>query len=484
MASLIYKIIDGRKYYYIEESVMENGKPRIVKQVCLGTLEKIIEMTQRVKAGGIEAPSYSETFEFGASRALFDVSRRLGVVDIIDSVVGKGPRGLSVGESLTVAAINRAIAPVSDKASREDWFRHTVLPDLFPSVNEKSLSSQGLWGKASRLTRERARLIEDAIALKVFENYGIPADFLLFYNPKFINFNDSEFRSRSAADFKIAGLPLTVSTEFNAPLLRETIFDNANDAQDISQIIDGFQARLRESRMNPDITFVFDREKKSAANFDKILQKDPFAFNFVGEVSRKRGALLFETLKAKCIPLKGDNFDGAKAFRSKIEEYGATFTAIIVLKKSKFGNTVLFTNRDNWTNERIVSAFGARRRVEAYFKRLTGDKFISFIPKTHLSEGDIIVYGLICALAFILSSAIKLEFSRLGYNQSVDSILSSLSICQQIVNYYEKNNKTSKTYSLTPSPNMVIKYFAEYSIHANSAAEKAVGKKRAPSDAK
>jgi hypothetical protein len=41
MASLVKKIVKGHAYYYLVESGRVNGKPRIVRQQYLGTLENI-----------------------------------------------------------------------------------------------------------------------------------------------------------------------------------------------------------------------------------------------------------------------------------------------------------------------------------------------------------------------------------------------------------------------------------------------------------
>ena len=40
MASLVKKMVKGHAYYYLVESGRVNGKPRIVRQQYLGTLEK------------------------------------------------------------------------------------------------------------------------------------------------------------------------------------------------------------------------------------------------------------------------------------------------------------------------------------------------------------------------------------------------------------------------------------------------------------
>ena len=43
MASLTHKMINGRKYYYARECKRVNGKPKIVRTVYLGTVERMIQ---------------------------------------------------------------------------------------------------------------------------------------------------------------------------------------------------------------------------------------------------------------------------------------------------------------------------------------------------------------------------------------------------------------------------------------------------------
>jgi hypothetical protein len=47
MATLLKKIIKGRTYYYAVESARVNGKPRLVKQVYLGSLEAMIDRSAK-----------------------------------------------------------------------------------------------------------------------------------------------------------------------------------------------------------------------------------------------------------------------------------------------------------------------------------------------------------------------------------------------------------------------------------------------------
>jgi hypothetical protein len=144
MASIIKKKVKGHTYYYLVESGRVNGKPRIVSQKYLGTASDIGSAIEKARAmtGVIPEPEYSIVLDFGAVSALFDLAERLGVRNLIDTHTSKRAQGLPVGDSILLAAINRAVCPKS-KSSFFDWFDKTILHRLFPAANKKSLSSQG-----------------------------------------------------------------------------------------------------------------------------------------------------------------------------------------------------------------------------------------------------------------------------------------------------------------------------------------------------
>ncbi|MDR1312562.1 MAG: IS1634 family transposase [Deltaproteobacteria bacterium] len=138
------------------------------------------------------------------------------------------------------------------------------------------------------------------------------------------------------------------------------------------------------------------------------------------------------------------------------------------LKNCLLGKTVLFTSRNNWTNEQIVSACRAQYHVESCFKQMKDEKYFSFTPIRHFTDNNIIVHGFYCVLALTLSSVLNIEFSRMGYSVSLDAMLSNLADCRQVINYYVKNKKIIKTYTLSKMSDMAKRYFDKYNIYKYS----------------
>ena len=151
VASITKKMIRGKPYYYARECKRVNGKPKIVWQKYLGRADDIVAaMTDPQTAGESLKPKEAELCEFGAAAALYDLSKRLRIVEFIEHHIPKAGNGPSVGTYLLVAAINRCVAPCS-KASIGKWFQGTALRRLV-DIEAKQLTSQRFWDNMDRVS--------------------------------------------------------------------------------------------------------------------------------------------------------------------------------------------------------------------------------------------------------------------------------------------------------------------------------------------
>ncbi len=111
MGTIIKKKKKKQFYYYYVESARVNGKPRIVNQRYLGRAEKILQAFDVLDS--MKSPVYSLVYEFGAVCALYELARELKIIELIDTYCSKRDQGLSIGEYMFLAAVNRALAPCS-----------------------------------------------------------------------------------------------------------------------------------------------------------------------------------------------------------------------------------------------------------------------------------------------------------------------------------------------------------------------------------
>ncbi len=176
MASLTQKIVNGHKYYYARVCKRVGGKPKIVRTIYLGTVEKMIKNARPID----QIPEAKEAcvLELGATGALFDIADRLQFVEIIDRHAAKRKQGPSVGQYMLIAAINRAAKPTS-KAALAEWFENTIGPQLM-AIKPKELSSQAFWNHMGRLTHEALINIENDLLARILDEFKISVDCLLY----------------------------------------------------------------------------------------------------------------------------------------------------------------------------------------------------------------------------------------------------------------------------------------------------------------
>ena len=134
MPSLTRKLVKGRPYYYVRDCQRVNGRPKIVKTTYLGSVEHILQAV--TSAQSPLQPLKAEIASLGDIAALYDVAAQLDLVSLVDAHVPKRDQGLSVGQYLLIATLNRAISPTS-KAQLAAWYRQTILTRLLPATNDR-----------------------------------------------------------------------------------------------------------------------------------------------------------------------------------------------------------------------------------------------------------------------------------------------------------------------------------------------------------
>ena len=97
MSSIIKKKIKKNTYYYYTESKRINGKPKLVNQKYLGTAEKLLELVRFAENPLSEQVLYSDEAEFGAVALVYDIANRLGITEIIDSLIQRETKALQSG---------------------------------------------------------------------------------------------------------------------------------------------------------------------------------------------------------------------------------------------------------------------------------------------------------------------------------------------------------------------------------------------------
>jgi len=282
MATIHKKVSRGHSYWQIVESRRVNGKPRPIVLMHLGTAEGLLRRLQE----GAGEPLKARVFQFGALGALWNLAGELEVVGAIDRHAPKRAQGLSCGQYLLLAALNRCVAATS-KASLYEWYRKTLLQRLMPA-SKRQLASQRFWDHMGGLDEAQIAAIEEALARRLIERFNVDLRTLLFDATNFHTFIDTQTRCELAQrghakskrnDLRLIGLALLVSADFHVPLLSHVYPGNRNDAAMFGAVTESLVARYRQfAKACEAITLVFDGGNTSKENLQAV---DDSGYHFV-----------------------------------------------------------------------------------------------------------------------------------------------------------------------------------------------------------
>jgi len=335
MATIQKKISRGHTYWQIVESRRIGGKPRPVMLLHLGTAEGLL---RRLQEGG-KKPIKAQILHFGALAALWIMAEELDVVGTIDRQVGKRNQGLSCGQYMLLAALNRAVA-VSSKASFYQWYRKSVLYRLLPA-SKSSLSSQRFWDHMSYLDEDTISKIEEEFTGRLVEHFKIDLKTLLFDATNFDTFIDTQTKSvlpqrghakSKRMDLRIIGLALLVSADFHVPLLSHLYPGNQNDAAMFSSVTESLVARYRQFvKECQHITLVFDGGNTSEYNIEEI---DKTQYHFVTSLTITHHKDLLQVPLGNFEAFSDPRLEGTTAYRTTKKIWGKTRTVVVTRSQS------------------------------------------------------------------------------------------------------------------------------------------------------
>jgi len=342
MASIIKKKRKNNIYYYYVESKRIDGKPRIINQVYLGTADTVLAKAKISEIEAKKEPLFSIVLDFADVMLLYDIAMRLDVVGVINKHTRKRNQGVSIGEYALIAAINRALAPAS-KNSISGWYSQTALSRcLF--IKESALTCQNFWNHM-HISDEALSAINDELVKKIVDTYHIDTTRLIYDATNFYTFIDtmqeSELAKRGHSkekrnDLKIVGLSMMLTTDCNIPLLYDTYPGNKPDSKQFAIMLEKLKTRFEKlTGRKADITIAFDRGNNSIDNID-LLEDEVFPLYYVGGLRRDQCADLYRISNDFFVPLDGESFKAASAFRTERNVYDRDMTILIVYNQKLY----------------------------------------------------------------------------------------------------------------------------------------------------
>jgi transposase len=356
MERLEAKRVKGHTYYYYSKWARVDNRCRRVWQKYLGKLEDIVAAVQ----GGGPAPISAEVFQWGLPQALWQEATRAQLVDLIDRHCRKRRQGLTTGQYLAIAALNRAISPRS-KRSMWHWFSQTVLRRHLPSASEAALASQRFWDHMNAVTPEAAAAIWNDLLKGVIDREQIDLASIGYDGTNFYTFLDT-FNTRCGLaargknkqgrdNLRQVSYALFCANDGQLPLFYDVYEGNRNDARQFAAVLRRFHQFFsdlsgREGAV-PETTLIFDKGNNSADNFRLL---DELKLKFVGSVKHKEHSELaaIAHTDSRFIACSSPGLKGVKAFRVTKTVAGAE-RVLVVTYNPNLAHTQWLTLQNDMT---------------------------------------------------------------------------------------------------------------------------------------
>lgn len=349
MERLETKKINGCTYYYYSCWERVDGKCRRVWQKYLGKLEDLV----RSADGSAWIPQYAEVFEWGLPTVLLRESQRAEIVRLIDDVLPKRKQGLSTGEYIAIAAINRAMDPHS-KRSMWEWFSQTCLVRVFKKATPQLLTSQRFWDHMDRFSESRdARKMTlkawKNILLGVADREHIDLSSISYDGTNFYTFIDTfnahcqiaqrGKNKQGRCNLRQVSYALFCCADGQIPLYFDVYEGNCHDAKQFPKVLKAFNAFLNQINgaecQAANTTLVFDKGNNSKDNFDLI---DQLKIHYVGSAKLDEHKELAQISNddSRFQALTDPQLEEAKAFRTNKVVYGKERTMLVTFNQNLF----------------------------------------------------------------------------------------------------------------------------------------------------
>lgn len=337
MPSLTRKLISGRPYYYARWCQRVDGRPKIVKTLYLGSLDNIVQAVETAQQP--LPPREAEVAHFADVAALYDQAAQLGLIELINDQIPKRHQGLSVGEYLVLAAINRAAHPTS-KSKLAHWYRRTILPRLLPATADE-LSSQAFWNHMDRVTQADIEAIEKKLAQRLLRDLKLDLRMLVYDGTNFFTYINTRnpatlpargHNKQKRGDLRQVNLGMLVSTDFHVPLLHRVYTGNLTDATAFRSLSEELAQHYRQlSEGCEHMTLIFDKGNNSADAFESV---DASGFHFVGSLVPTQHPELLKIPLEQFRPLPGGRYEGVSVYRTRKKVFGQERTIVVTFNEA------------------------------------------------------------------------------------------------------------------------------------------------------
>lgn len=265
---------NGRKYYYLNWFARVNGRTRRIKQIYIGTLERLAEKIED-PTSDVKLKSYS----FGHIALFFNICEKLKLKEIFEECIQKKTKEITYN-SLFLIILNRLDEPVS-KNKVESWYRKSIV-NLF--IRLRNVSSQALWNQMNYIDDNEIVLIKTSLVENIQKEF-IPNDERFNYDQTnfFTYCQQSELlrkghNKKKRHDKNQVGVSLLIGQDSEIPYYYNAFPGNMHDSKEFSESIDTIKEILYFVK-SPNITLIFDKGNRNKDIFAELYETDENLYN-------------------------------------------------------------------------------------------------------------------------------------------------------------------------------------------------------------
>jgi transposase len=144
--------------------------------------------------------------------------------------------------------------------------------------------------------------------------------------------------------------------------------------------------------------------------------------------------------------------------------FGASEDALTRIQREILGKTVLFTDRDDFTNEEIVGAYRSAWNVEHAFRQMKNTNHLTVRPIFHWTDQKIRIHIFTCVLAYRLCCLLVKELSEKGIQVNIDQLIDEMSKIKKIVTFFGECERPKKVESFTRGSEMAQTIESAYNL--------------------
>jgi len=122
-------------------------------------------------------------------------------------------------------------------------------------------------------------------------------------------------------------------------------------------------------------------------------------------------------------------------------EYKIDADALHELSNTYLGKNILITNRDDWDDAKIITAYRSQYLIEDVFKEMKDRSAGNWWPMLHWTDSKIKIHGLYCTIAVLIRALMVRRIAQTGLRLPMKRILLELDGIREVVNIYPRKRR-------------------------------------------